>query len=202
MSCDNWERGTVKIPSAQWSVLRKTIIAYFNEHQDRLHRDATRLYETVTAAAKGKRGQKRLEAMHEASGNFVRLLPYDDQYPVRVAVWSGDQVRRPKKMDFPHKPISKGCVLSLGPLYIDLDDKTRTVHWSVEEGNRNVEEARDSWLGKYVLRQLGRIEWTRGSGGHFVGNDEINLHEATEAGDGANYITLSFGPLGKKARGY
>jgi hypothetical protein len=45
----------------------------------------------------------------------------------------------------------------------------------------------------------GKIDWTRGTGGVIVGNNEYN--DGDGVGDGANYIVEGFGPLGKSRVG-
>ena len=42
------------------------------------------------------------------------------------------------------------------------------------------------------MRELGRLNWTRATGGVFSGNDEYNR----DSGSGGNYITAAYGPLG------
>jgi hypothetical protein len=73
------------------------------------------------------------------------------------------------------------------------------VHWTVAENNRAVESAWEHPVGRAFARALQHVRWTRESGGHFFGNDEVN-RDASYARGGANYITRTYGPLGKQAR--
>jgi hypothetical protein len=53
-------------------------------------------------------------------------------------------------------------------------------------------------MGKEFFSRLRRINWTRGSGGTIVGNDEYNS-DSYDAGGGANYTKDRFGPGEKKS---
>jgi hypothetical protein len=78
---------------------------------------------------------------------------------------------------------------------ITLDHKARTVTWDVGENNHACESARAHPMGEAFFKALGRITWTRGSGGKIVGNDEYNRHEGRgEEGGGGNYVTAEYGP--------
>ena len=78
------------------------------------------------------------------------------------------------------------------------DDKTKVAHWGVCENNHAVDRARNGAVGKAFFAALGRIEWTRGTGGEITGNDEFN--EGDGYGRGDNYVSGRFGPLGEPIR--
>ena len=136
MSCHEWEKGTITIPSNQWGKFRKTIIQAYNEQQ---------------------------------------------------------------KYKEDHLPISKSCTIYEPNAEVTLDNDTKTIKWYVPENNHAREHAEASWLGRVVFGALNRIEWpSRGkTGGVLVGNDEYN-REASYVGGGGNYVTATYGPLGKK----
>lgn len=69
----------------------------------------------------------------------------------------------------------------------------RRAHWRVPENNHAREHARAHPLAVAFFRALGRVRWTRGSGGDIVGNDEYNRDSGYEGG-GANYVTADYGP--------
>lgn len=48
----------------------------------------------------------------------------------------------------------------------------RTLHWTVPENNHAREHAEQTHLMQAALRHLAAVEWTRGSGGVIVGNDD------------------------------
>lgn len=75
----------------------------------------------------------------------------------------------------------------------------RKVTWSVQENNRAVERAHQAPMARVFFGELGKVKWTRGTGGTFVGNDEYN-RDNYESGGGANYTTSRFGPAGDEDR--
>lgn len=199
MSVYEWERGVVKLPSDQWVAFRKSVLKFYNGHMTTRYQLAMLVHSKVSAAIKGKRGSKRVSAREDAIEKALEGVKFDDKWPVERALVRDGKLRRPQKQDFPHFPISRGVVLECGELSVDLDDKTRSLHWNVPENNHARDSAHDSWLGAFVLRKLRGVDWKRGSGGYFKGNDEINRDESE---DGANYVTMRFGPLGKKESRY
>ena len=74
-----------------------------------------------------------------------------------------------------------------------------TVTWDVPENNHAVEDAEKHPLYSVFFDALGKVQWTRGSGGVITGNDEYN-RDGREYGGGANYITHTFGPQGTAAK--
>lgn len=77
--------------------------------------------------------------------------------------------------------------------------KDRAVNWRVEENNRAVESAHAAPMARVFFGQLGKVKWTRGTGGTFAGNDEYN-RDNYDTGGGANYTTQAFGPAGEEAQ--
>ena len=74
----------------------------------------------------------------------------------------------------------------------------RVVAWAVEENNHAVDHAYSAPLARSLFKYLHQIEWTRGTGGHGVGNNEMNT-DSDYVGGGANYVAFSYGPLGVEA---
>ena len=185
MSCNNWEEGSVKIPTDQWAAFRTAIIEKANELRKEKFALATEAYEAAQKAGKGKRGFSRADWVRDYD------LPYYDvaQYITRLGE---TKVFKPKKKDFPLIPTSKSAVLHLGEAGISLDNKKRAVSYFSGENNRAVERARDNPVVALMFSKLRSINWTRGSGGEFVGNDEYN-QDSRDSGGGGNYTTACFG---------
>lgn len=188
MSCYNWERGTIKIPTKEYSKLRKAVITEHNRLQDERFELALRCHAKVLAAKKGKRGFNAYHWANSADGipwNVIHLMFSHDP---KTNKW---KFHKPKKKGLDKKPLTKDALLSLGGSAIIFKD--RTVIWDVAENNRAVEDERAKPLAKFFFRKLDNITWTRGSGGKIVGNDEYN-READYEGGGGCYVTATYPP--------
>lgn len=206
MSCYNWERGTIIIPTKEWSKFRTALIKAWNADQLSKLERAKKAHAELTAAIKGKRGSKRTEALRKAvdarftrkRGGFMEEVD-DDVRHLIVKGWGDNMTLKPlpKKKDFKILPTSKSCALHLDEATIILKNETRTVTWDVAENNRAVERAREEKLAKVLFRLLDKITWTRGSGGKIVGNDEYNRDSDYEGG-GGNYVTAEYSQAQQK----
>lgn len=206
------EEGTLKIPTAAWSGLKKSLQECLQRMVERDFEQAMQLHTAVAELKKGKRNfDLKAELVKEADrhkqvpGRYGMeselVYPFITVGSYQLARWliseDGKSLLKPKKKDFPF-PNSKTLSFDQGPLSIRLDQEAKTLTWSVDEGNHNVEEAHGSELGKQCLRLLKHVTWTRGSGGTFVGNDEYNEEGGRgQEGGGGNYVTERFGPLGE-----
>jgi hypothetical protein len=194
MSCYNWEHGEITIPTKAWAKFRTALIKAWNEREVEQLALAKRLHAKGKEAIQGKRGRARDLAMRDfvwdqQAGRNHHLLGHV------VRLENGKHVLKnaPKKKDFKVLPTSQSCTLHLdGDATITLNNTNRTVTWSVAENNRAVEHAHEHEIAKTLFRLLGRIAWTRGSGGEIVGNDEYN-RDCSHAGGGGNYVTRRFG---------
>ena len=111
---------------------------------------------------------------------------------------------KPKKPRAPKKGEIKALLLGKKVDHVSFDGATisfgkdgRHVEWDVNENNHAVETAHDHPVGKAFFRALGKITWTRGSGGTICGNDEYNRDGEGE-GAGGNYVTAEYGPAAQK----
>jgi hypothetical protein len=200
MSRYEWEKGTLDIPSREWSAFRRAVVQGYNDHQKALYRKALRLYERITAQGKGKRGFDFRQALDEAMREAGVSVGW---YQIKRALFpSGDDRRRPlkpKKKDFPQKPITKATYIPVGEAAIVLDPPHRRVTWDVPENNHAVSTAREHPVAQTLFRALDRVKWTKNSGGLLVGNDEYN-RDCESVGSGGNYVTAEYGPSRKRRR--
>jgi hypothetical protein len=202
MSCYEWERGSVIIPSDQWVSVRKDIIIHFNERQTWRFEQAQKIYEVLAQSVKGMRQKNRVLTFQRVLKEEAhkREIPYSDRWRIEQSLKTDDwKVKRPKKKDFPHLVLSKNCTIGCGDLTVTLANERREVIWNVSENNHAVDDAAKSWLGKFVLGRLRQVQWRRGSGGRFTGNDEYNRDDDSDGG-GANYVTRRYGPRGERQR--
>lgn len=188
MSKHEWEHGTIKIPAKEYSKLRKAVITRHNELQDKQLLIALRNSAKILDAKKGKRNfdawRFACDQLCLDSGVLRLLFKYDNEARKY-------KLRKPKKKDLDKKPITQSCTLDVGEASITFDNKNRTVTWDVPENNHAREHARKEPLAEFLFSRLDRIDWTRGSGGTIVGNDEYN-RDADYEGGGANYVTSEY----------
>jgi len=204
MSCYNWERGEIKLPAKEFSKFRRKIIEAHNSDQDRIFDLAQKAHAAVANAAKGKRGFDKQEYFEDE----LRLFGDDDdtgwqdKFAVSDLIFpyipleggintSKRKFAAPKKKDLKKLPVSKDCCLSCGEASIAFDSKRKVVIWSVPENNHAVEDSRSHPVAKLFFRLLDQVNWTRGSGGKIIGNDEYNRDSDYEDG-GGNYVTAEY----------
>ena len=224
MSCYEWERGTIIIPTGAYPKLRRQLVTAWNDLQKAKLARAIEIRTRVLAEGKGKRGfdyvaaitkaceSRRLDTYgypidsDEGPEEILKLLGMADRRPYR---WNQQlppfeapsRPLAPKVKDLDLRPISKGGTFNLDEAAVGLDDANHAIVWSVSENNRACERARSLPFAVEVFRALGKIEWTRGSGGKIIGNDEYNRHSDGGEGSGGNYCTASYGPLGGQPKG-
>lgn len=211
MSKYEWERGTIIIPTSEWSAFRRSLIEKWNADQERLFTLATSMRTEVEAAAKGKRGFDRVEwlrkrmdagqwgsdgesARSDDCEEVVQLLGLRPSRADGALINASPlKARAPKRKDLRLMPVSRGGVLDLGEASIVLNDAEHSVTWSVGENNHACETARSLPMARELFAALNRVTWKRGSGGKIVGNDEYS-RESDEEGGGGNYVTAEYGP--------
>lgn len=218
MSRNDWERGTIILPSAAVAPLKKQLRDFTN----RLHADvrarAVRIHKEIRTTSVTKyraeltRRSGRVHGGREAKLGYLGLvehLAYDVLEGIcRDAERGGVKLHQATVADVEQiapKATNRTTVFAVHDQYgcpeASIDFDGRKVTWDVMEGNRNCENARASALGGTFFDALRRVTWTRGSGGVVVGNDEYN-EDSKEHGGGANYIVDDFGPLGEAERAY
>jgi hypothetical protein len=218
MSKYEWESGSLKIPSAEWGTLKRKIRTAWNDLQENLLASAQELHQHLEASSKGKRGFDFKSAAENWAKSKERRFDYrspwarsnrGDSMVIEAAqswVLSSKQAgsskpKAPKKAGLSLCPAKFDRMPGSGHLYWEaglfLDDKTKTLHWSVSENNHAREWAWGHPMGAALHQILNEVKWTRGSGGVFVGNDEYNRDNDYEGG-GANYVTRGWGPLSKR----
>ena len=213
MSKYEWERGTIKLSVKEYSRVKKAFIEELKKTQETAYNNAIKLYDKILASVKGRRGVD----IHSAYANcqFTRVPSYDlwgksytesnlDEDGIFYDKYLNHENRtkrplKPKKKDFATKIDRKNLGFSSGDFCISFADNQKTIHWEVYENNHARDHAHAHPVAKALFKLLKDVNWTRGTGGTIVGNDEYN-QDTDYAGGGGNYITDSFGPIGKEAR--
>jgi hypothetical protein len=210
MSCNEWERGEIKIPGAQWKQVRDGITLAVNARQKALYELALKAYDRLVEIKKIK-GSKALEG--GASGALMMgdradqallsaLESSDDSFHALHNLFKADPVTRkqklvaPKKKDFPDAVSTKATHHGLGGFGITINHAGKTITWSVPENNHAVDNAHEHPVGIALFRLLKGVKWTRGTGGIIAGNNEY-ARDNQEYGGASNFANFRFGPLGE-----
>jgi hypothetical protein len=212
MSCYEWEEGTIKLPSKVWASFRTNLLKAWNAHYLSNLETAKKAHKELSDAIKGKRGKKREEALKAAVKKRFSRREYCRLHRRTVDRDVDTEIRRmvveergwgenatitlkalPKKKDLPLKATSKDAEMDFGDTYVKFVNKTKSVVWSVSENNRARERAHEHWFAKKLFAALDKVEWTRGSGGKIIGNDEYNRDAGREyEGGGGSYVTREY----------
>ena len=220
MSRNEWEEGDLSLPAIAVPAVRFALIEASNLYHARLLSDCAAIWRSIAPTTVPPR-TAYLEALdryfdhdrlpfihgvanprHEYRADLSRVM-----YALagalsgrRLAGASAKRLHAPRPVDVdlvaPRK-LPRASTFSGPDWQISL--KGAAVHYQVLENGNARSSARAHPVVAAFFAALGRVNWTRGSGGVFVGNDDSNT-ESRDSGGGANYLTASFGPLGEQAR--
>lgn len=200
MSKYDWEKGNIKIPSAEWASLKKKVRNAYNKVQENYYQIGGKIWKEIKENGVSFRDAFEKHAPNSSSST----LPDGCRTFLRRAIYRNSENRekayKPRRKDFPKKT-NRDTSFSLreceGSIYFNND--SRIVRWVVHENNHAVDQARRHPVAKAFFKALNRIDWTRDSGGKIVGNDEYNRHANQDRpGGGGNYVNSRFGPRGKR----
>ena len=210
MSRYDWERGKVVIPSAAWAPFKKALREGWNAYLTTLMKQAEVLHAHLVTASKGKRNfdyraeakawaDRQSRSSSYSSSSSEQAYEVVDYLFAAVRYAGKGRPNTPKKKDFPFATSVTLEYSSFDAFYWEgscyLNNDRRELEWHVSENNHAVEHAWNHPMGRVVDRALRAVQWTRGSGGKFIGNDEYNRDSDYEDG-GGNYVTQRYGPLG------
>ena len=218
MSCYEWERGTIKIPSADWAKTKAFVRDAMNRRQVALMEVAEKVHKELVTLLPELKKQLKSKAIREwdfeeklnavvnkhitaAETRSRGSLPLFDEYDSRTILDKilitrdpktraeiSPKLRAPLKKDF---PIAGNNVNAFTGVDCDLlfDNAARTVQWEVHDNNHAVDHARASVLGRSFFAAMEKITWVRGSGGEIYGNDEYNEYEGRSHSGGGGSMT-------------
>ena len=212
MSCSEWEAGTIVLPTAAVTAVKRAVRDAALAHRRRLYEEAKKFWNALPRSYRtdaqryGRAVSAFLYGNNGRLGELLADLPRwqgvcagndtaftDDLYELLACSAEG-KPRRARLQD-----LSAACPLPAGadPSYrcgeAGLRFEGRKAHWRVPENNHAREQAHAHPLAAAFFRALDNVRWTRGSGGDIVGNDEYNRDSDYEDG-GANYVTAHYGP--------
>lgn len=213
MSRYDWERGTIKLSVKEFTKFRQDLVAAYNTALAEDFDTLVKLGETLKALGKGKRNfdfsaalsaeLAKTERIGWGTVPVVKLALIDiDDVSYRLLT-KERKVATLKKKDF--KGVTVGAKHTSFPPpgspardedgTLTLDPTAKTVTWDVSENNHACERAAESFIGKFFYKAMGKVVWTRDTGGVITGNDEYN-QDCDGPGDAANYIKHAYGPRG------
>jgi hypothetical protein len=195
MSCYEWERGTLILPSAEATRLKKAV-------RDATNREHDRIYEASRSWWR-KNGRRYVAAFKRDRWTEAHALERSIPDGCYDAIDTGrTENRMPRHEDvFPPRATNKDTSFWAGRYQGEghITFAGRAVTWSVSENNHACESARGGAVAAAFFAALSRIKWTRGTGGVIVGNNEYN-RDSESAGGGGNYIVAAYGPKGDEAQ--
>jgi hypothetical protein len=203
MSRYEWERGSIKLSTVEWTKFRKEMERYAHRAYVEAFEMTQKVWKGLKASDKAK-GDLRItdhvkrpvfgryssdgEAFYDWVVDLAELMFWQAKVNGKLA--------RPQKtkVDF---PTNKTTCFIHDDASISFDRTSKTVTWDVGENNHACERASESALGSKFFGLLNKIVWSRGTGGVIVGNDEYT-READYAGGGGNYVVAAYGPIGER----
>lgn len=191
MSCYEWESGEIILPRAEYAKFKKRIRDAHNKEQQLAYEEALKTWGAMRFA-RNFRG-----SWDDLWISAVSDLDDDTRDKICWSLYRGNprngEPAKPRIKDFPKANVRTKGFDASSEAMISFEDKIRTVRWSVSENNHACEHARRSVLARVFFEALHAVNWTRGSGGKIVGNDEYNRDSDYEGG-GANYVKGEWGP--------
>jgi hypothetical protein len=220
MSHYDWERGTIKLPTAEFARVRQAVEKADREGKERVFAEAQTFWKGLTRKQQTDPGEyeraknDRVRALHDQADKAWRedrqaahlaVRELDDALSRVVRpVWDGEQRRSlpsaPRRilvadMDYPTNRTTRFALPSGATLTFDRERSS--VEWDSGDNNHQVERAPAAPLAQAFFTALGTVRWTRGTGGILLGNDEYHEEAGrSHAGAGGSYVTAGWGPVG------
>lgn len=210
MSCNAWEEGTIKLPTAEAKKVRNTLKLGVTIRSRLVYDKAQEFWKTLPAKAKRDRNEY-LDAIQEfcypdrrehAYGVLIDLS--EDLSTLLYKGWEhgATKARRIQQKDVQNiygSPTGANPTFSIG-YDGSISFKGREVTYSVSDSH-GCDRPREHPVSQMLWSALAKVNWTRGSGGEILGNNEYNEEAGRgQAGGGGSYVVMSFGPKSKNSR--
>jgi hypothetical protein len=203
MSNNNWESGTLVLPTSAVPSLRKALCDAANEFHKSVLAECLRLWNGPIARTSSP--QTYYERFYAGVNRDIDAHIGD---AVSGAMFDiiGWQHRDGPPLRTPHEPTDADVdkfapradarTTSFGSdgrwdWMIKIDGNN--LYYNSGEGNHQVEHARSHPVVEALMDELDGIEWTRATGGAFVGNDEYRKNSDSSIFDDF-YTTRVYGP--------
>lgn len=215
MSRREWEEGTIRFGSREWKPFRDTVIGRHNDMVASSLKLNLAAYEALKSELCGRgnaRDELAARILRRVTGkrdmvDVIHALCHPFRNDIKDPHWLDYEgvrysepfaihgFRKPLQKDYAPAALSKNfeCAGCESTWSMSLNNKTRELHWLVEETNHAVTEAHAHPFTKALFSALDSVSFSRGNGGKIVGNDENN-QDANWEGGGANYVTREYSP--------
>ena len=201
MSVHQAESGTIQLPSDQATAVRHRFVARHNLISEKAWDAAKNIWDRATDEQRRDRRylQDKLESTLTPRYNAWTYRQPEDSAAKVEALRRAEDLLGVGEDDYNSKPrapqkknlsvVGKTHTHFEGPYgSVTFDTKKNTLEWEAD-GNHGVEEAHAEWVWEAMHAELGKVRWTRGSGGVIDGYDEYRPEPRASAG---------FGPVGLK----
>jgi hypothetical protein len=196
MGCNNWEKGSIKIPTSEFSKLAKDLASLMVNRHEELFNKAIETYNKIKIDKLDFSIERKLQDLLSSNSVFYGSqspqYSYQEIDQIKSSICKDNKLMKPKKKDFKVKDKTKfyDCELS-----VRLDRKTKTLYWDVSDNNRAVESAHECFLGRNTLKLLNGVKFSNRTGGVFEGSDEYRDDE----GEG-KHVTARYGKFADPKR--
>lgn len=208
MSCNEWEDGTLVLPNAAVTGLKRTLIKATNAHRDAVLALCHRFWEQHKTRSVARYRERVDEFIYPPQQSYQSYRRNSDEQlrtdAYHLLEMLAEHPRKAIQSDLDKAGIVKATnrtsCFRVG-LEASITLKGRNLGWHVPENNHACERAREHPLAQALFTALEKISWTRGTGGVILGNNEYAREaEHAYAGGGGSYIVSAFGPRGEEAR--
>lgn len=201
MSVHQGEGGLIQLPSDQATAIRHAFVARHNAISDKAWDAAKNIWDQATPAQRGDRRylQEKLESTLTPRYNAWNYRQPEDSAAKAESLRRAEELLGVGEYGYHSKPKApqKKNLSVVGKTHtrfdspygsVTFDTKKNTLSWEAG-GNHGVDEAHTEWAWEALNSELGKVRWTRGSGGVIDGYDEYRPESRASAG---------FGPVGLK----
>lgn len=191
MSCYEWSRGTIKLPSAEFAKFRQAIQAAEQKKVQATFDASQKFWAGLSAKQKrsAEEYMKAVRALRTEDWNLTWVLERHckDGKPTRVLK---------SEMEW---PTNRTTAFHDDDLSITFNAKEHTVTYDVGENNHAREHAAQTPIGRAFDEHIAKVRWAHGTGGVILGNDEYSREAGyDEPGGGGSYVVAAYGYLGIK----
>lgn len=204
MSHYDWEQGTIILPAAAVAQVKEKVRKAQNQLAASVYTEVKRFWVEDAKRTRSTRGymtaydayiqrNQRWPRLPEEAQNIAYQVLEDLSQAPRQATWADLE-----RCDL-SRANNRDNRFLLGETTIYFAG--REVSWHVSENNNACERAHQHPVAKAFFSALNQVNWTRGSGGVILGNDEYNRDAGKHYdGGGGSYTVVGFGPLGAPER--